>query len=198
MKNSGLEFALEKRRSVRAYLDEPIGIELLDRIVFALNGTTSSDGKRAAPSANGLYPLSALAVVGTGSNPTQGIYGLRQGHPRLVKLSNTDLRRDIAAAALGDQDWIQQAACIITLFGDIEAATETFLDQPPRGKRGELYTYIEAGAAAQNAMLQATCLGIGSVLVAGIDERATSEAYGVLASGRPILHICFGWPDQGG
>jgi nitroreductase len=53
---------------------------------------------------------------------------------------------------------------------------------------------MEAGAAAQNVLLQATAEGLGCVLIAGIDDEATAKALGLEPPMVPLLHLCFGWP----
>lgn len=194
MVGDSLSFALRQRRSIRKFKNEQLDLEVLDTILFALDGSTASDGRRTAPSANGLYPLTSLFAVGPGEFLSAGVYAPSRAPQGLTRLSSRDVRSEIAGAAIGDQEWIGSAACIITIFGDVERASSSFFDQPPTGKRGERYVYLEAGAAAQNVLLQATCLGVGAVPVGGIDEEATAKAYGKVVSCRPLLHVCLGWP----
>jgi SagB-type dehydrogenase family enzyme len=189
-----LSYSLRRRRSVRSFKGKQLDLDMLKSILFVFDGITSEDGKRATPSANGLYPLSVLLAVGDGEFLKAGVYEPERGSQSLTQLGDNDVRAHIAKAAIGDQSWIQNAPCIITFFGDIERASQAFFDQPPKGERGERYVYLEAGAAAQNMMLQATSLGVGSVLVAGIDEKATAQAYEHTAPEQPLLHVCLGWP----
>lgn len=66
---------------------------------------------------------------------------------------------------------------------------------PPCGQRGQRYAWIEAGAAAQNIQLQATADGLGSVLVAGFPDDDTSKVLALNSSIKPLIHLCFDWPD---
>jgi len=52
-----LEEALAARRSVREFRREPLTDRELSQLLWAAQGITSPDGKRAAPSAGALYPL---------------------------------------------------------------------------------------------------------------------------------------------
>src|SRR5262245_11990956 len=52
-----LEKAIGKRRSLRAFRPEPLPTATLGQLLWAGQGVTNPDGKRAAPSAGALYPL---------------------------------------------------------------------------------------------------------------------------------------------
>ncbi len=43
------------------------------------------------------------------------------------------------------------------------------------GTRGIRYVHLEAGHAAQNALLQATALGLGAVVIGAFDDAALKE-----------------------
>jgi len=103
-----------------------------------------------------------------------------------------DIRPTLEDSAIGKQTWIGNAAAIITICADFIAPCEEFSNQPPYGRRGERYVYIEAGAAAQNIQLQATCDDIASVVVAGFNDESTALALGLSAPLAPVLHVCLG------
>ncbi|MGF6299576.1 hypothetical protein OKW42_002906 [Paraburkholderia sp. WC7.3d] len=52
-----LEEAIERRRSVRRFAPKPLPVEAIGQLLWAGQGITSPDGKRAAPSAGALYAL---------------------------------------------------------------------------------------------------------------------------------------------
>jgi hypothetical protein len=60
-----LEQAIERRRSVRAFKQDPLPVGAIGQLLWAGQGVTSPDGKRAAPSAGALYPLELYAVTAT-------------------------------------------------------------------------------------------------------------------------------------
>lgn len=76
------------------------------------------------------------------------------------------------------------------LFGSVDA--EHFKAQPPRGKRGARYTYIETGALAENVHLQATVLGLGLVLVGGFDDDMVKAAMRLPPEFGPTGLLCVG------
>ena len=58
-----LEKAIGKRRSMRAFRPDPLPIATIGQLLWAGQGVTSPDGKRAAPSAGALYPLELYVVT---------------------------------------------------------------------------------------------------------------------------------------
>lgn len=70
-----LEQALWQRRSRRAFRPDPLPIATIGQLLWAGQGITSPDGKRASPSAGALYPLELYAVTAA-----QVMHYLPQGH----------------------------------------------------------------------------------------------------------------------
>ena len=69
-----------------------------------------------------------------------------------------------------------------------------FTEQPPQGRRGERYVFLEAGAMAQNITLQAQALGLGAVIVGGFDDSRVSALLQFKAPQQPVLMLCLGLP----
>ncbi|MEO3430229.1 SagB/ThcOx family dehydrogenase [Pelagibius sp. CAU 1746] len=188
-----LQDALAARRSVRAFAARAVPLETLQRLVRAAQGATGAEGQRAAPSAHALYPLSLRLVAGNVEGLEAGLYEVTpEDAPRLLKAG--DHRLALQAAALEEQPWVGSAAAVLAFHADMEAVTRHFAAQPPPGARGARYVYIEAGAAAQNALLQAAAEGLGGVLIAGFEDGATSQALGLAPPLAPLLYLCLGWP----
>ena len=123
-----------------------------------------------------------------------GIYRTVGQLERLELVRRGDVRGELQAAALEEQPWIGEAAAIISICADFARPARDFAEQPPFGRRGSRYVYIEAGAAAQNIQLKAVAEGLGCVLVAGFKDEATAEVLRLASPLAPILHICVGWP----
>jgi SagB-type dehydrogenase family enzyme len=151
---------------------------------------------RTAPSANGLHPLKITIATGPSRDLQSSVWRYEHSSSDLSLVIDKDVRKDLADSAIGDQNWIQDSPCIMTFFADIDAINHAFSTQPPLGKRGERYVYVEAGCAAQNAMLKATALGIGCTLVAGFNDRETSQHLRLEPGMTPLLHLCFGHTDR--
>lgn len=190
-----LRDALAARRSVRDFTPQPLPRETLRRLIWAAQGVTGDDGKRTAPSAHALHPLRLRLVAGNVEGLETGLYDVDEEQAATL-LKAGDLRPALQSAALEEQPWVGQAAAILAFCADMEAVTRHFVAQPPRGQRGSRYAWIEAGAAAQSALLQAAADGLGAVLVAGFNDEATDDVLGLEPPLAPLLYVCFGWPAQ--
>jgi SagB-type dehydrogenase family enzyme len=64
--------------------------------------------------------------------------------------------------------------------------------RPRYRDRAERYVFIEVGHAAQNALLQATALGLGAVPIAAFDDDALRRVLGVGAAETPLYILSVG------
>ncbi len=196
MQNGTLSHAIGNRRSVRAYADRAISIDHVEKLIWAAQGQTSADGKRAVPSAHALYPLRFFVAAGDVEGLVPGVYAVSADTGQLELRSENDVRSSLRDASVDRQDWVGCAPLSITICADFIEPCRAFADQKPYGSRGQMYVAIEAGAAAQNILLQATSLGLGAVMVAGIDDDKTASVLGLTSPLSPVLHICIGWPAE--
>jgi hypothetical protein len=92
-----VEKAIGKRRSMRAFRPDPLPTDTIGQLLWAGQGVTSPDGKRAAPSAGALYPLELYVVTSE-----QVMHYLPDGH-RAETWAVSDLRHELKAAAVGQR-----------------------------------------------------------------------------------------------
>lgn len=183
---------LTKRRSIREFSHDEIPREAVRRLIWAGQGKSDDRGYKTVPSADALHPLRLFLTAGRVQGLERGLYSADPGTGDLQLIHRGDTRKVLEAASLGDQRWVADAACIVSICSDFVTPCMRFAEQPPFGRRGSRYVYIEAGAAAQNMHLQAVEDGLGAVLVAGIHDEETSAALGLGAPIAPVLHMCFG------
>ncbi|MBD3243584.1 MAG: SagB/ThcOx family dehydrogenase [Chitinivibrionales bacterium] len=176
--------AIMRRRSVREFADTPLTREQLGSLLFAAQGITdTSRGYRAAPSAGATYPLEIYVVS------HEGVYRYRPSEHAIQQVSDTDRRRELSEACLG-QRWVAQAPANLVIVALPERTTARYKE------RGERYVHMEAGHAAQNVHLTAVALGLGSVPVGAFDD---SEVVNVVECGDealPLYVIPVGVPRQ--
>jgi len=187
-----VEEALRARRSFREYSVKSISLEELSQLLWAAQGVTREDGKKAAPSAGGQYPLQVYVVAGAISELSIGLYRYDGGIHSLQFITGDDLREALCEAALEGQPWVGTAASMIVVTANFDTARDHFRAQPPLGERGDRYVYIETGAVAENVHLQATGLGIGCVLVAGFDDKKVKGALNLPQELEPTALLCMG------
>jgi len=102
-----LEEALLKRRSVREYSNEPLRLVEVAQLLWAAQGITSEWGGRTAPSAGALYPLEVYVAVGNVDGLAPGVYKYRPQTHELVRITDDDVREELALASLG-QSWVKE------------------------------------------------------------------------------------------
>jgi SagB-type dehydrogenase family enzyme len=185
--NVSVESALQKRRSVREYRDEPLTLSDLSQLLWAAQGFTGPGGARTVPSAGALYPLEVYLVAGRVNDLASGIYRYRPQHHELVRVAEGDKRASLAAAAL-DQDCVRNGAVTLVLAAVYERVTKKY------GQRGVMYAHMEAGHASQNVYLQAVALNLGTVAVGAFEDEPVKKLLTLPADEQPLYLLPVGRP----
>jgi SagB-type dehydrogenase family enzyme len=182
--NVALEDTLARRRSVRSFTPEPLTMQELGQLVWAAQGITlPSSGFRTAPSAGALYPIELYVVT------ADGLYHyVPQGH-KLRVLNESDLRGDLARAALG-QSSVRSAAADFVVTAVYERTTRKYRD------RGKMYVHFEVGHVGQNIHLQAVALGLDSVPIGGFRDERVKSVLSLPADHEPLYIIPVGHPAR--
>jgi len=135
-------------------------------------------GCEPSPSAGATYPLEVYVVAGNVTGLAAGIYHYKPQSHEITHETSGDRRQALAAAALG-QSMIEDAPLSLVIAAINERTS------PRYGERTERYVAMEAGHAAQNVYLQATALGLGTVVVGAFDDGGVSRVMG-LGQARPL------------
>ena len=177
-----LEKAIQMRRSIRAYQAQPIEESNLSQILWAAQGVDPPSGHRNAPSAGALYPLE-LYLVGA-----DGIFHYQVENHSLEITRSGDHRAALANAALA-QEFIAQAPLTIVIVAVPERTSRKYgRDRTPR------YIDFEVGHVAQNIMLQASALGLGSVPVGAYNDEAVVQILDLPGDRVPLYLLPIGYP----
>lgn len=174
--------ALSKRRSCSAYTDQPLTLEQVGQLCWAAQGITEPEkGLRTAPSAMTLFSIHVYVV------DTKGVHEYLPKEHALKTLRTENILEQLRAlpprpANLG-------GAPVVMVLGLNLAPLEARV-----GPRAERYAFMEAGHVAQNVLLQATALGLGSVPVGGFDEAKMTELLKLPEGIRPIYLLPLGHP----
>ncbi len=155
-----LEESMANRRSVRNYSAAELTLDEVSQLLWAAQGITGPGGKRTAPSAGALYPLSIYLVAGKVRGLSSGIYRYDPHKHGLIKIKGGDLRKELSAAAMG-QRWVGSAP-VSLVFAVNYGRMNSY------ARKGKMYADIEQGHAAQNVLLQAVALGLGAVPVGAV------------------------------
>ena len=87
-----------------------------------------------------------------------------------------------------DAQWLTGCPSAIVLSADITASRRRFAQQS--STHGERFVWIESGHAAHSVYLWAAQRGLGTCLIAGLDDDATARTAGELVpAGHTVVGI---------
>lgn len=183
-----VEEALASRRTVRSYAERPLSLEQTGQLLWSAYGVTGRRMGRAlktAPSAGATYPLDIYLLAGRVEGLEPGAYLYLPREHALRPIREGDRRRAAARAALG-QMWAAEAPAAVVIAAVYGRCTAKY------GPRGEMYTQVEAGCAAQNLFLQAQALGLEAGIIGALEEAPLRRALGISGPGEPLLLMPLG------
>ena len=180
-----VEHALQLRRSVRSYRNDPLSISDISQILWSAQGITRPRGFRTAPSAGALYPLELYVVAGNIISLPPAIYRYVPYEHSLLKIVSGDQRSELSRAAL-QQSAIRKAPAILLFCAVYERTTEKY------GQRGIRYVHMEVGHAAQNACLQAIALGLHTVVIGAFRDTEVKKIADLPAEEQPQYFVPIG------
>ena len=171
-----VEEALVNRRSIREFKSDALTLDQVSQILWAAYGINEPrsnpaflrGGLRTAPSAGALYPLDIYLVCGNVEGLQAGIYKYIAEVHGLELVSEGDVRKDLAKAAL-DQDFLEVAPISIVYVAIFNRTTQKY------GKRGrERYVCMDIGHSAQNVYLQTYTLNLGTCAIGAFTDKMVS------------------------
>lgn len=157
---------LKSRRTQRNMdPDKSISLNELSTLLFGGDGITSTDGKRTAPSAMALYPISIYIYANNIENLEKGFYKYNPEKNQLEVIKKGDFLKDLVNTS---QPLLGKApvSFIMTCNWNI---TKKF------NEKAKSFVYAEAGHISQNILLVATSLELKSVPVGGFNDENLSK-----------------------
>lgn len=157
-----------RRASVRAFADKPLPAEQVGALLqsFAIG----IDGRRAYPSAGGLYPLEivvALAHVDGFARQIAVYHADTHALGRIADLPSWEAWRQVLGSAVESEPPVTVFFCVHT-----EIACAKY------GERGGRFALLEVGHAAQMLALRAAATGLGAYALGATMEQAASALFG--------------------
>lgn len=164
--SSSLAEAIFSRRSTRSFSDIPITIEDVSDLLWSTIGITI-DGitgpTRASPSAGATNPLMIYLFARDVEGLDPGVYRYHSEDHSLEQVSHQEKSTELRQAAL-NQFAISRAQANIVIAADYAKTMDRY------AIRGITFVHLEAGHAAQNAVLMAESLGLGSVIIGSFSD----------------------------
>jgi SagB-type dehydrogenase family enzyme len=183
-----VEESLSKRRSVRKYSLSPLTPNQISKLMWAAQGLIHHKwGSRTAPSAGGTYPLELCVLIKKGGviDLDEGIYRYIPSEHLLLREIKGDYSKDLMDAAMGQQ-WMSDAALNIVISAIFQRTKKIY------GERGVQYVWQESGHVGQNICLEATSLGLGTVVVGAFYDDMVKRIFRFLEDETPLYIIPVG------
>jgi SagB-type dehydrogenase family enzyme len=161
----GLAAALASRRSRRVFGDASLTIREVAICLHAAQGITTGAVApgRTAPSGGALYPLELYLLAFDVSSLAAGLYHYDPLRHVLEVLRPGQLRVDVAAAMVFPECTQCSVMLVVTAM--------FWRTRCKYGLRGYRFALLEAGHAAQNALLAAAALELAALPVGGFYDR---------------------------
>ncbi|MBN2271723.1 MAG: SagB/ThcOx family dehydrogenase [Sedimentisphaerales bacterium] len=170
-----LDLALRRRKSVRDFQAKPISLGQLAYLLWASTGIRRVEHGyefRTAPSAGALYPIETYVIANDVRRLEPGLYHYAVSSDKLEEIRLGDLRRQITAAALG-QDMCAAAAAVFVWSAVFERCKWKY------GQRAYRYIYLDAGHIAENLALAAVSLNLGTCEIGALFDDEVNVILGL-------------------
>ncbi|MBP7053115.1 MAG: SagB/ThcOx family dehydrogenase [Phycisphaerae bacterium] len=180
-----LDEVLRRRKSVRDYLPTPLSLGQLSYLLWASTGVQRAEQGfefRTAPSAGALYPIETYVVANEVRDLEPGVYHYGIRNHELERIRTGDVRRQVAATALG------QAMCATAAA--VFAWTAVFARCKWKyGQRAYRYVYLDAGHIAENFALAAVSLNLGTCQVGALFDDEVNALIDVDGMGESVVYM---------
>jgi ribosomal protein S12 methylthiotransferase accessory factor len=190
---SPLATLIAARASCRRFAEPAVATQALVDLLHACYGTLASTAagklRRTVPAGGGLYGLTEYLIVRRSDGAlAPGVHRVLDGPDGSVVLRKLPGQLADVPMAFDDYKTVRTAPAIVVLCGNFTVAGFKY------GEKALSYTVLEAGHAAQNALLMAQQLGLGAVEVGGFAPEALSRLLGLAPDEVPIITIAVGHP----
>ncbi|NYT06399.1 MAG: SagB/ThcOx family dehydrogenase [Methanomicrobiales archaeon] len=172
-----LRTAIERRESVRQYLDRPLGLDELAFLLWCVQGVRHREGDiftfRNVPSAGARHALETYVLANAVAGLPPGLYRYDALSHRLCEIDRSAGIADRIAAACVNQRFLVNNAASFVWTAVAARMTWRY------GERGYRYLHLDAGHACQNLYLAAVAVGCGVCAVGAFSDEALNAALGV-------------------
>lgn len=185
-----LEEAIFNRKATRTFAPGSLTVAEVSQLLWAGGGKTVdgvTGATRAYPSAGGLYPIELYLVAEDVDGVPPGIYHYRWKDHTIEQTRQGRFMDSIKDATYsGTFKRTTVPACIV--------ATAVYSRTTAKyGERGEeRYVPMDMGGCGENIFLQATALGLGTVVIGAFDGAPLRDALGVPEARTPLYVMPIG------
>jgi len=176
---------ITQRKSHREFMDKEISIEDVSTILWMGYGLRERVGNfffRNVPSAGALYPLEIYVGTFKVEGLSQGIYHFNPVKHTLECILEGNFKQTLVNGCLG-QHFVSTGAIIIFISSVFRRNMAKY------GHRGLRYILLDAGHLAQNMILGAEALGLGSCPVGAFFDDELNQLIGLDGYEESVLYL---------
>ena len=182
-----LRIAIESRRSIRAYLHEPITREELSFLLWSTQGVQAVHGTQATfrtvPSAGARHAFETYLFVNDVESLEPGLYRYLALSHRLQQLDTDPTLPHRIAAACFNQQFILRSGAVFLWTAVPYRMTWRY------GERGYRDLHLDAGHVCQNLYLAGEAVGCGVCAIAAFDDDAMDALLGIDGENQFLIYL---------
>jgi SagB-type dehydrogenase family enzyme len=182
-----LRDAIEHRRSIRSFSEEPLKLAELAYLLWCTQGVQENvEGQftfRTVPSAGARHALETFLLVNRVEGVTPGLYRYLALEHQLAEIDRSSRIADRIGSACLHQSFITRNA--VTFFWVAVAYRMAWR----YGQRGYRYLHLDAGHVCQNLYLAAEAVGCGTCAVGAFHDADMNAALGLDGEDQFLIYL---------
>ena len=187
VKTIDLVKAIENRRSVRNYSEQPLTLDELSFLLWCTQGVKEVLDEvatlRTVPSAGARHAFETYLLVKRVQGLRPGLYRFLAVEHKLVEFSlDPSLAEKITEACL-DQRFVKTSAVAFIWVAVPYRMVWRY------GERGYRYLHIDVGHVCQNLYLAAEAIGSGVCAIAAFDDEAINDILGIDGKQQFVIYV---------
>ena len=172
-----LRKAVEERRSLRRYTEDPLSLEELSYLLWLTQGVKKVDEKRhvvwrTVPSAGCRHPFETYLSINRVDGLDQGLYRYVATEHKLIALDLNEQFNERLTEACHGQRQVKTSAVTFIWAAVPERTTWRYSERSYR------YLYLDAGHVCQNLHLAAESINCGICAIGAYDDDAADALMG--------------------
>ncbi len=182
-----LRAAIERRRSVRRYQEQPLSLEELSYLLWLTQGVKEVSKRpvtlRTVPSAGARHAFETYLLVNNVAGLEPGLYRFAASQHALVKLDAPEDIREQVTRGCWDQKQVTNSAVTFAWVAVAERMTWRYTE------RGYRYLHLDAGHVCQNLYLAAEAVGCGVCAIAAYNDGLLNATLGLDGENLFVIYL---------
>jgi SagB-type dehydrogenase family enzyme len=182
-----LRTAIERRRSVRSYIREPVSLEELSFLLWCTQGVQQVHGTtatfRTVPSAGARHAFETYLLVNAVEGLEPGLYRFLAITHRLQQVDTDPTVARRVTGACSDQQFMLRSGAVFIWTAVPYRMTWRY------GERGYRDLHLDAGHVCQNLYLAAEAAGCGVCAIAAFDDDVMNGILGINGTDQFVIYL---------